>query len=285
MGRNKSKEKGDRKGTRKRGASPEHNANQSAAVREDVDEPRRKSQRVIKHKFILNKGEIQHIQLENKDAAQDSGSGNLNDCEFERVNSRTNQKCNPDNKVTKVTSLKLDGELGKAKLTAKLTKSRSPPDPFLFQSEHGADRVPADHIDVSVDAQEERDFLDGVVGIDLAEHDLEVEGEVGIETVTTPVEDEHLVSKPNEQRQANNNWIVLDNEIENEVEFENLRGNPAFERYLQKHMFKEAQGGKQQESAKKGRTAATVATPRKSTLKKVPLLEGREFLIISWTLH
>ena len=183
---------------------------------QDEQGPPRKSQRVIKRKFILDKGRVKPIEL--------SSNGNVERDAHKLVNP---VKCT-EVKVKRV-------DLPQNKTPVKLNVHNGK---FTLQAEC---EIPADLIDLSVDKQEEREFLSEMDELDLDQLDdeaLEAGGQV------TPVQqpprsevtDTHTsITFLSENKLPNSGR----GKINAEGDFDQLLGNPAFERYLQKRMSEE----------------------------------------------
>ena len=238
----------------KRSRSPEAdgNLNHSATIAttegEAVNsgEPTRKSQRVGKKNFVLNKGEVEFINhTNNQDVKEQKILGKLKASKLEHQMDRKCGKVKKDE--YKLANRKADNE----KIISDHLIDLSDLDSFHNQVEHDREGLPADHIDVSVDAAEERAFLDGVEGLDLDEQDdFELEEADTIMPVETP-------------QGWGAHMSTQSRELNQETDFDNLRGNPAFERYLQKRMSEEGMAARKGKSKAQGHAAVSKTTPKK----------------------
>ena len=153
---------------------------------------------------------------------------------------------------------------------------------------------PTDQIDVSVDEQEERDFLHGLPD----EEDLDLMDDEAFESkvddTVTPVE-QPTSGGDREQGttlQRSDVWSSVQpitagagNSTNADVnEFEQLRGNPAFERYLQKRMGEEGAAASAKRGCQVSRPGVTNRgrgvdktpnkQPKKGTNKQSPLIKS-----------
>ena len=136
-------------------------------------------------------------------------------------------------------------------------------------------------IDVSVDAQEECEFLEDLDD----EEDLEVSGHVSpnnevCEDVKTVVEvDVHNPTDPlvrSSYTIPKLSWksvgravVNQSKDLDTDNDFDRLRGNPAFERYLQKRLSEEDNlGRKKQQSGGRRSSKTPVTTPKKFAVRK-----------------
>ena len=218
-----------------------HSAMVATSSQKQEEAPKWKSVRVIKRKFVLDNGEIKHLSEEDTKLVIKGKSKEFVDAwpagECKKV--KVIQKSN----VTSVQSQMEENEVNK----------------------DGA--FPADLIDVSVDAEEEWDFLRGMdeeLRLDQCdEEDFEVD-----EVVTPPLDPTLVKSKTGET--VNAKRIVVGKGDDKE-DFENFHGNPAFERYLQKRMSKEISGRRDMHG---GANKMPNKTPKKGTRQPSPQVKS-----------